>query len=496
VNTAGEALLAVINDVLDFSKLEAGKVDLELVDFSIGKLIDEMGTLLAPSAAQKGIELLAYCLPDVPDALRGDAGRIRQILLNLASNAVKFTAAGEVAIKVAVIDLQTDTVRLRFEVSDTGIGVDEGGRALLFQAFSQVDASTTRRYGGTGLGLAISSRLVQAMQGQIDMSSEPGHGSTFWFEVPLARGSAHVSDRLTLSDSPLALKRVIVVDDNATSRQVVAAHLTTWHAQPDVAEDARSALTLMRTRAAQGKPFDIAVLDMSMPDVDGLALATIISGEPGLRETRVLLLTSTLLFDAAVVERAGIGEWLAKPVRSPELYDRLLRLAGPPTLAPARVADSRPLAGPGEGPMGRILVVEDNSLNQLVAEGIVARLGYQVNIVSNGLQALTALASTSYSAVLMDCHMPIMDGFEATREIRRREDQNSNIPIIAMTAAAMPEDRERCLAAGMDDYLSKPIALRAVGEALRKWVRTDPAPEVDASIDEQRLAQLRELGSF
>ncbi|HSU36410.1 MAG TPA: response regulator [Propionibacteriaceae bacterium] len=472
VSSAGDALLAVINDVLDFSKLEAGKVELEPVDFKVRKLVEEIGALLAPAASEKRLELLAYCLPAVPEVLRGDAGRIRQILLNLAANAVKFTSSGEVSIKVGVSSVEGDLVWVRFEVSDTGIGIADDGRAMLFQAFSQGDASTTRRYGGTGLGLAISSRLVRAMEGQIDVESRHGSGSTFWFEIPLALGQA--------TDGPsaygqLAGKRVIVVDDNATSRQILAAHLTTWHAQPDEAEDAASALSLIRAMAEQGAPYDAAVLDMNMPDVDGLELAATISADPALSGTPLMLLTSSLHFDPATVERAGIGEWLAKPVRSSEFYDRLVQLVSPRSEPRTPVVMS---AGghPASDSSGRILVVEDNLLNQLVAEGIVARLGYQVNIVANGVQALEALGSTTYSAVLMDCHMPIMDGFEATREIRRRHDQNSAIPIIAMTAGAMAEDRVRCLAAGMDDYVSKPIDLKALGELLRKWVRVVPAP--------------------
>ena len=469
VNTAGEALLAVINDVLDFSKLEAGKVDLELVDFGIRKLVEEVGALLAPAASEKRLELLAYCLPAVPEVLRGDAGRIRQILLNLAANAVKFTAAGEVSIKVGVSSVEDEQVWVRFEVSDTGIGISDDGRAMLFQAFSQGDASTTRRYGGTGLGLAISSRLVRAMQGQIDVESRQGSGSTFWFEIPLALGQA-VTDRLPSYDQ-LAGKRVIVVDDNATNRQILAAHLTTWQAQPDVVEDAASALSLMRAMAEQGEPYDIAVLDMGLPDVSGIELAATISADPALHGTHLMLLTSSLHFDTGH-DRAGrdrrmagqADSWLGVP-RSPAAAGQShVRASHGSQLATDDHLTST------DSP-GRILVVEDNLLNQLVAEGIVAKLGYQVNIVANGVQALEALGSTSYSAVLMDCHMPIMDGFEATREIRRRQDQNSGIPIIAMTAGAMAEDRVRCLDAGMDDYVSKPIDLRAMGELLRKWVR-------------------------
>ena len=438
--------------------------------------MEEVGALLAPAASEKRLELLAYCLPAVPEVLSGDAGRIRQILLNLAANAVKFTSSGEVSIKVGVSSVEDDQVWIRFEVSDTGIGIADGGRAMLFQAFSQGDASTTRRYGGTGLGLAISSRLVRAMQGQIDVESRQGSGSTFWFDIPLALGQA-VTDGPSSSDL-LAGKRVIVVDDNATNQEILAAHLTTWHAHPDAVADAASALSLMRAMAGQGAPYDIAVLDMVMPDIGGLELAATISTDPALCETRLMLLTSSRHFEPAIIERAGIGEWLAKPVRSSEFHDRLLRLVSPRSEPRAPVVTAEGVDPSTAESPSRILVVEDNLLNQLVAEGIVAKLGYLVNIVANGVQALEALSSTAYSAVLMDCHMPIMDGFEATREIRRRQDQNSGIPIIAMTAGAMAEDRVRCLAAGMDDYVSKPIDLRAMGELLRKWVRPVPEPTV------------------
>ena len=259
--------------------------------------------------------------------MRGDAGRIRQILLNLAANAVKFTSSGEVSIKVGVSSVEDDEVWIRFEVSDTGIGIADGGRAMLFQAFAQGDASTTRRYGGTGLGLAISSRLVRAMQGQIDVESRQGSGSTFWFDIPLALGQA-VTDGPS-SFGQLAGKRIIVVDDNATNQEILAAHLTTWHAYPDVAGDAARALSLMRAMAGQRAPYDIAVLDMDMPAVGGLELAATISTDPALRETRMMLMTSSLHFDPAMIERAGIGEWLAKPVRSSEFHDRLQRLVNP-----------------------------------------------------------------------------------------------------------------------------------------------------------------------
>jgi two-component system sensor histidine kinase/response regulator len=535
VKGAGEALLSLINDILDFSKLEAGKVDLDIRPFDPRLLVEEVAGLLAEAAQAKGLELIAYCEPDVPSRLSGDSGRIRQILLNLASNAVKFTASGEVSIRVRADTHGDGPATVHFEVRDTGIGIEQAHHARLFESFSQADASTTRRYGGTGLGLAICSRLTEAMGGEIGMTSAPQEGSTFWFRIPLP--VAAPSSTPIPGAGFLTGLRVLVVDDNATNRLVLEAQLRGWELLPEAVPDAQSALARAREAAGAGHPFDIAVLDLCMPDVDGLQLARAIKADAGLANLELIMLTSTMQVNAAEIAEAGVSEWLMKPVRSSEFYNRLLRLmssredvppapgrsAAPPArlsrthlspkaaspaaqaaqAAPAAQAASAQLSAPASpgrvGPSrGRILVVEDNQVNQLVARATVSKFGYDVDVVSDGAQAVSATAATHYAAVLMDCHMPVMDGFEATRAIRRRGGNHSHLPVIAMTAGALDGDRERCLAAGMDDYLSKPVNAEDLEAALARWV-----PEAahlaftgvrPPSVDPDRLAILRELG--
>jgi PAS domain S-box-containing protein len=472
VQSAGEALLAVINDILDFSKLEAGKVDLDLADFDPRRMVEEVASLLAPTAQSKHLELVAYCQPDVPQRLVGDAGRLRQILLNLASNAVKFTASGEVSITVRSVDAEDGRTMLRFDVSDTGIGISVEARTRLFESFSQADASTTRRYGGTGLGLAISRRLTEAMSGTIGVESVVGAGSTFWFQIPVVVGEPleGLDGSLTVAPDLLHDLRVLVVDDNATNRLMLGTQLTGWGMRPDVVEHPSSVVALMREAAAGGQPYAIAVLDLCMPEVDGLELAEQIFVDPALSRTRCILLTSSMLTDHREFAQAGVTEWLTKPVRSSEFYDRLMRLMAPVAAAVLPAPVRRPAPPIASESLGRVLIVEDNALNQLVAEGVVTKLGYQVDIVANGAEGLNAIAATRYAAVLMDCHMPVLDGFAATQEIRRLEKGGDRIPIIAMTAGAMAEDREHCLAVGMDDYVSKPVNVGAIRDALARWV--------------------------
>jgi two-component system, sensor histidine kinase and response regulator len=502
VKGAGEALLALINDILDFSKLEAGKVDLDPIPFDPRHLVDEVAALLAESAQGKRLELIAYCRPDVPALMVGDAGRIRQILLNLASNAVKFTDAGEVSIRVTVLEQGPGTAVLRFEVRDTGIGIEPADHARLFESFSQADASTTRRYGGTGLGLAICQRLTEAMDGEIGLTSTPGQGSTFWFSLPLPVSDAPPA-AAGVSPDLLTGLRVLVVDDNATNRLVLESQLSGWRMNPEAVEDAPRALDRLRAAAAEGRPYDIAVLDMCMPDMDGLDLAREISADTACSSTRLIMLTSTMNIDRAALTAAGVREWLTKPVRSSEFYDRLMRImapAAPTPAAPTRVVPARvESVQPARPSRGRILVVEDNEVNQLVARSMIARLGYQVDVVSDGALAVAATAEVRYLAVLMDCHMPVMDGFEATRAIRVRGAGARYLPIIAMTAGALQEDRDRCLAAGMDDYLTKPVDMARLEEALLRWIPRPFPPGGDRQNDEQaldpaRLATLRNLG--
>ncbi len=492
---AGEALLAVINDILDFSKLEAGKVDLELANFDPRRLVEEVGSLLAPTARKKSLEMVAYCRPEVPAVLVGDAGRIRQVLLNLSSNAVKFTAAGEVAVTVRSVRDGAGRVAVRFEVADTGIGVSMADRERLFEAFSQADASTTRRYGGTGLGLAISRRLTEIMGGEIGVDSVVGAGSTFWFQLPLPVAAESESAEPALSHDLLSDLSVLVVDDNATNRLVLESQLTAWGMRPEVIAHPRSVLALLRDAVAAGQPYAIAVLDMCMPEMDGVELAGLISADRTLSGTRLIMLTSTTQVDEEQMKRAGIREWLTKPVRSSEFYDRLMRVMAHTGTLPEQRHPEHPLIV--EAARGRVLVVEDNALNQLVAEGVVSKLGYEVDIVANGVEALDAISTIKYSAVLMDCHMPIMDGFTATEELRRREHDSDRLPIIGMTAGAMAEDREKCLAAGMDDYVSKPVNVAAIKAALASWVGPQPGATADGedqAIDVARLAALRQLG--
>ncbi|TFC90334.1 PAS domain S-box protein [Cryobacterium sp. TMT3-29-2] len=494
VNSAAEALLSLLNDILDFSKLEAGKVELDVTSFNPRLLVEEVAALLAEAAQSKDLELIAYCQPEVPAWLAGDAGRIRQILLNLISNAVKFTAAGEVAIQVTVTGRDAGKAVVRFDVRDTGIGIAPGDHLRLFESFSQADASTTRRYGGTGLGLAICRRLTEAMGGEIGLTSALGEGSTFWFTIPLPVAEAPAAAPEPPVPGVLAGLRVLVVDDNATNRLVLQSQLTAWGLQPEAVTDAAAALDRSRAAAAAGHPYDIAVLDMCMPEMDGLELASELTADPALQSIKLLMLTSTSQVTKTDLVEAGIREWLTKPVRSSELYDRLMRLMATSAPAAPAPAPTRP-ARSAIPSRGRILVVEDNEVNQLVAREMVAKLGYDADVVADGVAAVSATAAHHYLAVLMDCHMPVMDGFEATRTIRARGDHPARLPIIAMTAGALDEDRERCLAAGMDDYLAKPVNMAALGETLARWVpRTAPDEGTPPAVDPARLAILRDLG--
>ncbi|UVJ40431.1 response regulator [Arthrobacter sp. CJ23] len=493
VKGAGEALLTLINDILDFSKLEAGKVDLDPAPFDPRLLVEELASLLAESAQAKGLELIAYCRPEVPPLLVGDSGRIRQVLLNLASNAVKFTHAGEVVISVNVVEKDSERVKLRFDVRDTGIGIEAADHLRLFESFSQADASTTRRYGGTGLGLAISRRLTEVMDGEIGLTSSLGDGSTFWVTLPLLVAGPSQTPPV-LSPGQLNGLRVLVVDDNATNRLVLKAQLKGWRMNPETVDGGLQALERCREEAAAGRPFDIAVLDMVMPRMNGLELAREISADAALGTTRIIMLTSTMQVDRAELVAAGVREWLTKPVRSSEFYDRLMRLvaarpAAKPVPAPAAPVESTVPS------RGLVLVVEDNEVNQLVARSMVAKLGYQVDVVADGAEAVAATAATEYAAVLMDCHMPVMDGFEATRAIRARSNGQRRLPVIAMTAGALDEDRDRCLAAGMDDYLTKPVDVDRLDTVLSRWITDAPEPEGgEPALDPARLATLRELG--
>ncbi|GAA4380437.1 hybrid sensor histidine kinase/response regulator [Nocardioides caricicola] len=466
VRTAGSALITVINDILDFSKIEAGHLDLEELDLELVQVVEEVAELVAGPAREKHLELLAYCSPELPVALRGDPSRLRQVLLNLAGNAVKFTDAGEVVIRAHLESRDEDGVRVRFEVADTGIGVAPENQARLFDPFSQADSSTTRQYGGTGLGLAICQQLVTAMGGELGVDSELGKGSTFWFTVPL--GFAENKAPVPRPIPALENLRVLVVDDNATNRMILHDQLAAWDMNVAVASSGPEALALLAGAARLGTPYDLAVLDFRMPEMDGVEVARRISADPTLAGIGLTLLTSDTVDRPEEARRAGVSAMLTKPVHLAQLRTALLQAAGAAG-AVAEPATER-LAQPLSTGRGRVLVVEDGEINQIVAIGMLERLGYTVEVADDGVAGVAALARSTYDAVFMDVQMPGLDGYEATREVRRMEAGARHTPIIAMTAGALDGERERCLAAGMDDYVSKPIELAAMESALERWV--------------------------
>ncbi len=479
VRGSGEALLTIINDILDFSKIDAGKLEIEVIPFDLRRMVEEVVELLADTAHTKGLELAYSIRHDVPTTVRGDPGRLRQILTNIVGNAVKFTTQGEVVVRVSVDGTTSAGAIVRFETSDTGIGIPVEARARLFQAFSQVDSSTTRRFGGTGLGLAISRQLVELMGGAIGIESTPGQGSTFWFTTQL--------DPVTHQQDPeqkeLQGLRVLIVDDNQTNRTILEHQLGSWGITSTSASGGSMALDQLRA-AANGTPFALAILDMHMPDMDGLMLAKEIRADPAFADTRLVLLTSGgPRGQSQETLEAGILACLTKPVRSSQLYDALVTAMGTSDssvefVLPREEPEPRTAGG---GP--RLLVAEDNAVNQRVAVRMLEKLGYQADVVTNGQEALDALDRISYPLVLMDCQMPELDGYEATGLIRKREGTGRHTLIIAMTAGAMEGDRERCLAAGMDDYLSKPVRPEQLQAALARWLPVDQgAPETAPAV--------------
>ncbi len=500
VRLAGEALLSIINDILDFSKVEAGKVELEEVDFDLRELVEESVGLLAGPAAAKGLELVNSCHPSLPTAVRGDPVRLRQVLLNLVANAVKFTERGEVVVQARRLEGDEARVVVRFDVVDSGIGIDAASYDRLFVSFSQADTSTTRRYGGTGLGLALVKRLVDLMGGEVGMDSELGGGSTFWFTVPLVQQTAVTPVPATVPS--LKGVRALVVDDNATNCLILEQQLTAWGMRPESLQDPRQALGVLRVAAEAGEHYGVALVDVQMPGMDGVEVAELINSDATLTGLPLILLSSAATLGASDRSQAGVALSLMKPVRQSELYDALIRLLAraPDQRAPVNIRHRA--TGPAAGWRGRVLVAEDNVINQTVAAGTLAKLGYGTDVAANGREAVDALSRHEYEAVLMDCQMPEMDGYEATREIRRREGGDRHIPIIAMTASAMDGDRERCLAAGMDDYIPKPVRGEEIQAALEHWIREAPpggstgnARSGSGSVlDPSLLEQLRELG--
>ena len=459
IRQSGDTLLGIINDILDFSKIESGRLELEHEEFSVRDCVDGALDLLAPRAAEKGLDLLCEIADGTPAFLRGDITRLRQILVNLLGNAVKFTEKGEVLLSVHAEPRPDGRIALHCAVSDTGIGIPPEAMGRLFQSFSQVDASTTRRYGGTGLGLVISRRLTELMGGTMMVESEPGRGSTFRFHV-LAEAAAN---RPVPHPGPpavtLAGRRLLIVDDNATNRRILTKLAQAWQVEPTAFASGSEALHCLR----HGGRFDVAILDMQMPEMDSAMLARAIRDLRGPAEMPLVLLTSLGQFDASAQPRL-FAHCLAKPAKPAQIFDVLSRLCGHPQAPAPSTLQAVPEAAFTQPE--RVLLAEDNSVNQKVALRMLTRLGYRADLAANGLEVLDAVRRQPYDVILMDVHMPEMDGLGATRRLRAEPPPGPRPWIIALTANAMQGDRDICLAAGMDDYISKPIKLQELAAAL------------------------------
>ncbi len=478
IRNCSESLLILINEVLDFSRIEAGRIDLEVLEFDLTALLEDVSTMMAVGAQNKGLELICALDPEVPEKLRGDPGRLRQVLTNLVGNAIKFTERGEVAVRVELVSTSTRGVLLKFAVRDTGIGIAPEKKDSLFELFSQVDASMTRKHGGAGLGLAISRQIVTRMGGQIDVDSKQGRGATFWFRLPF---------ELQENSNPQPLLRpqlenipVLVVDDNATNREILRVRLTSWGMRVKEAPNGETAFEQIDLAQNAGDPFRLAIVDMQMPGQSGEDLGRRIKAESRFSDLQLIMMTSiTQRGDSRHFADIGFSAYLAKPVRHTELFDILRDVCAQDRKRPGckepetaivtrhsareRARDRHP---------HRILVVEDNMTNQTVLLRILEKLGMRAEAVANGAEALNALEKMPYDLVVMDVQMPEMDGIETTRRIRdpRGHVRDPGIPIIAMTAHALEKDRERCLSAGMNDYLAKPVDMSSLREKLAQWL--------------------------
>jgi len=481
INSSGEALLTLINDILDFSKIEAGKMKIESEEFDLINMVESAVDLLAERAATKRIEVMSFIEPEVPVVLHGDQGRLRQVLVNLLANAIKFTEQGEVVVRVRCLTQAGDRVTLRFEVQDTGIGIAADALPRLFEVFSQVDGSAARRHGGTGLGLAISRRLVDMMGGQVGVQSAVGQGSLFWFEAPLLASQRQVRRKLPDPESLRNLD-LLVVDDNDTNRLILEKQLGSWGLHCTSFSGAAAALTALRERATAGHVSDLLITDMMMPDMTGADLINAMRATKELQAIPAIVMTSMgHAREIDVLKKMAGVRVLVKPVKQSQLLDTILLVLetqepAAPAPEPHR-ATAEPLSSGIKS--AHILLVEDNPVNQKVAVRQLAKLGYvHTDAVTNGLEALAALHNLPYDLILMDCQMPDMDGYDASRSIREQEETAAqsghpavHIPIIAMTANALEGDREKCLAAGMDDYLAKPVRIEQLSQLLTKWTR-------------------------
>ncbi|GJL52576.1 MAG: hypothetical protein NPIRA01_38030 [Nitrospirales bacterium] len=512
VRNSSDALLTIINDILDFSKIEAGKLELEVIDFDLQTALEESLELMAERASSKGLELTGLVFDDVPTAVRGDPGRIRQILLNLVGNSIKFTESGEIGVQVLREEETAEHVVVRVHVSDTGVGISPEAQGKLFQSFSQADSSTTRKYGGTGLGLAISKQLVGLMEGEIGVTSQIGKGSVFWFTLRLGKQSGHITivPRKTLEGF-----RLCCVDDHSTNRYLMMRYAHDWGMECAVASTPAEGMAMLQGATQRGKPFDVCIVDGHMPEMDGLALARLIKSDPHVSGVKLMLLTSVgERGDSASAQAVGIEAYLTKPIRKNQLFEVLTMLlseTGETSIAKSQPVDNRSSYKVRRRRKGeRILVADDHRVNQELAVLMLERLGYRADVVANGTEAIEAWSRISYHLILMDCQMPEMDGYQATAEIRRREASlvkretqdgkrelsdeiqatsderratSPHVPIIAMTANAMQGDRETCLSAGMDDYITKPVTPQQLTEMVEKWLPENEDESSDVKPD-------------
>ena len=480
VNLSANHLLTIIDDILDFSKIEAGKLTLDPIPFDLRIAVKEVVGLLSVRAGEKGVELIVRYAPDAPHRFIGDPGRIRQVLTNLVGNAIKFTEKGHVLINVECENKTDTTAKLRLSIEDTGIGISEDKTHYIFEKFTQTDTSTTRRYGGTGLGLAISKQLVELMGGTIGVTSRPGEGSTFWFTLPLSLDTQDIAPSLPQSD--LDGVHVLIVDDNKINCRLLHEQLSSWGMRSSAYPTGGEAMRALRETQAARDPYQIAILDYYLPDMDGESLGRMIKDDPALRETLLVMLTSVgQRGDAKRVSEAGFSAYLVKPVSPSQVLDTLSTVWGTwkegistmlitrHTLAELQTAKAVPVPKQEKLIRARMLVVEDNIVNQRMAVRMLEKLDCRVDVAANGLEAVEMVERLKYDLVFMDCQMPEMDGYEATAEIRRREDASKHTLIIAMTAHTMQGDREKCLKAGMDDYIAKPIKKESLLKIMEKW---------------------------
>jgi len=475
VRTSGDALLSLINEILDLSKLEAGKMMLETLDFNLSTCIQEVIELLAPQAHDKGLEIAALIPANVPIYIQGDASRLRQVIMNLMGNGIKFTSQGKVIIQLELISETDDTATIQFAIIDTGIGITTEDKNNLFQPFTQVDASITRKYGGTGLGLAICQQLVTLMGGKIGLNSEIGKGSKFWFNLSFTKQPESVSQNQDYQI--LSQRRLLVVDNNTISREILHHQAISWGMHIDEVDSAIAGLAALETAATQQMPYDIAIIDMQMPEIDGLTLAIQIRKNPAIANVPLIMLTCTNQRDE--VKKAldiGFISYLVKPIKPDRLLDTIMNIVGSQSkINNSQIAINEELQAISNKNTSKLklLLAEDNLVNQKVFLKQLQNLGYQADAVANGQEVLELLDKIPYDLIFMDCQMPILDGLEATKEIRRRPvssfAKHQQPVVIAITANAMKEDQKICLDAGMDDYLSKPVAKDKLAAMLELW---------------------------